>query len=44
MSVLYRSYLINVVTTPLWGVNSGQAEAASQRGAQSRSYSANFVT
>jgi len=44
MSVLHPSYFINVVATPLWGVNPAQAEAASQEGAQSRGYSANFVT
>jgi hypothetical protein len=40
MSVLYQSYLTNVVATPMWGVNAGQAEAESQEGAQGRGYGA----
>jgi hypothetical protein len=44
MIVLYLSYLINFGATPLWGLNSGQAEVASQEGAQSRGYGAHLVT
>jgi len=44
MRVLYPSYFKNVVAMPLQGVDSGQAEAASQERIESGGYRANFVT